>query len=94
MKYRIKNDNYKNFAVFKDNVLKPRSYFIPFKDTEKMLSDGGAFQYDAVEIKNLDDREIFTRLILTKSGLNADSEEGKAAVENVLPLFMKLAGEV
>ena len=39
MKYRIKNDNYKNFAVFKDNVLKPRSYFIPFKDTEKMLSN-------------------------------------------------------
>ena len=63
-------------------------------DTEKMLSDGGAFQYDAVEIKNLDDREIFTRLILTKSGLDADSEEGKAAVEKFLPLFMKLAGEV
>ena len=39
MKYRIKNDNYKNFAVFKDNVLKPRSYFIPFKDTEKMFSN-------------------------------------------------------
>lgn len=39
MKYNIKNGNYKNFDVYKDNVLQPRSYFIPFKSLEKMLSN-------------------------------------------------------
>ena len=36
MKFKIKNDNYKNFDVFKDNVLTPRSYFIPFSSPEEM----------------------------------------------------------
>ena len=36
MKFKIKNDNYKNFEVFKDNVLTPRSYFIPFSSPEEM----------------------------------------------------------
>lgn len=31
MKYRIKNSNYYNFDIFKENTLKPRSYFIPFE---------------------------------------------------------------
>ena len=37
MKYNIKTDNYKTFSVYKDNVLKPRAYFIPFKSGKKML---------------------------------------------------------
>ena len=36
MKFKIKNDNYKNFDVFKDNVLTPRSYFIPFSSPEEL----------------------------------------------------------
>lgn len=36
MKFNIKRDNYKNFDVFKDNVLTPRSYFIAFDDVEQM----------------------------------------------------------
>lgn len=36
MKYNLKNDHYKNFEIYKDNVLQPRSYFIPF-DNEKEL---------------------------------------------------------
>ena len=36
MKFRLKNDNYKNFDVFKDNVLQPRSYFIAFNSVEQM----------------------------------------------------------
>ncbi|MBR0408865.1 MAG: hypothetical protein IJI53_12565, partial [Clostridia bacterium] len=39
MKYHLKNGNYYNFDVFKDNVLPPRAYFIPFAD-EKELSQG------------------------------------------------------
>ncbi|MCH5320343.1 MAG: hypothetical protein J1E36_01170 [Eubacterium sp.] len=30
MKYNLKTDNYKTFKVFKENVMYPRSYFIPF----------------------------------------------------------------
>ncbi|MGN1203080.1 MAG: glycoside hydrolase family 2 TIM barrel-domain containing protein [Eubacterium sp.] len=30
MKYNLKTDNYKTFKTFKDNVMYPRSYFIPF----------------------------------------------------------------
>ena len=36
MIFKIKNDNYKSFDVFKENVLSPRSYFIPFSSPEEM----------------------------------------------------------
>lgn len=36
MKFQIKKDNYKTFEVYKENVLTPRSYFIPFNDVEEM----------------------------------------------------------
>ena len=36
MFYDFRNDNYKNFDVFKDNVLKQRAYFIPFKSREAL----------------------------------------------------------
>ena len=38
MIYELKKDNYKNFNVFKDNVLEPRAYFIPFS-SEKELGE-------------------------------------------------------
>ena len=38
MIYALKKDNYKNFSVFKENVLEPRSYFIPFS-SEKELNE-------------------------------------------------------
>ena len=34
MKYKLKNGNFKNFEVYKENVLKPRAYFIPFESDE------------------------------------------------------------
>lgn len=37
MIYNLKTDNYKKFAVYKDNVLEPRAYFIPFASEEEML---------------------------------------------------------
>ncbi len=37
MKFKLKNDNYKNFTIFKDNVLQPRSYFIPFADMKELV---------------------------------------------------------
>ena len=36
MKYNLKTDNYKNFEAFRENVMTPRSYFIPFSSPEKM----------------------------------------------------------
>jgi beta-galactosidase len=36
MKFNLKNDNYKNFDIYKDNVLQPRSYFIPFSSFEDL----------------------------------------------------------
>ena len=60
---------------------------------EKSAEPNGFEQYDAAEIKNLDDREIFTQLILAKSRLSAESDEGKAAVEKFLPLFLQMAEE-
>lgn len=38
MLFKVKNDNFKNFDVYKDNVLKPRSYFIPFESVESACS--------------------------------------------------------
>jgi hypothetical protein len=58
-------------------------------DSEKIFSS--SFEsFEAAEIKNLDDKEIFTQLILSKTGLSAESEEGKAALEKFLPLFMQM----
>lgn len=36
MNYNLKTDNYKNFEVFKDNVMYPRSYFIPFESLKEL----------------------------------------------------------
>lgn len=37
MIYSLKTDNYKTFKIYKENVLEPRSYFIPFSSKEEML---------------------------------------------------------
>lgn len=58
-------------------------------DSEKILSSSFD-KFEASEIKNLDDKEIFTQLILSKSGLSTESEEGKAALEKFLPLFLQM----
>lgn len=36
MKYDLKSNNYRDFGVFKDNVMYPRSYFIPFPSLGEM----------------------------------------------------------
>ncbi len=36
MKYNFKTGNYNNFRVFRDNVLVPRSYFIPFENLDSL----------------------------------------------------------
>ena len=60
-------------------------------DSEKIFASSGFEGLEAAEIKNLDDKEIFTQLILSKTGLEPESEEGKAALEKFLPLFLKIA---
>ena len=60
-------------------------------DSESLFERNGFAGFEAAEVRNLDDREIFTQLILSKTGLSAESEEGKAAVEKFLPLFMEMS---
>ncbi|WP_294427805.1 exonuclease subunit SbcD [uncultured Treponema sp.] len=60
-------------------------------DFEKAFSSSSFSGFEMREIKNLDDKEVFTQLILSKSGLEAESEEGKRAIEKFLPLFMQIA---
>ncbi len=43
MNYNLKTNNYKTFEIFKDNVMCPRSYFIPFASLEEL---------DGVDIRN------------------------------------------
>ena len=63
-------------------------------DAQHFLSSSAGFtNFDSQEIKNLDDREIFTQLILSKSGLEKDSEEGKKILEKFLPLFLQVSEE-
>lgn len=38
MKFQIKRENYKTFEIYKENVLTPRSYFIPFNDVDEMAN--------------------------------------------------------
>ncbi|MBR3737440.1 MAG: hypothetical protein IKN26_01755, partial [Eubacterium sp.] len=37
MKYHLKNGNFSDFCVFRKNILKPRSYFIPFESEKEAL---------------------------------------------------------
>lgn len=37
MIYSLKTNNYKTFKMYKDNVLEPRSYFIPFSSRQELL---------------------------------------------------------
>ncbi len=43
MKYSLKTDNYKAFEKYRENVMYPRSYFIPFSSAEEL---------DSVDIRN------------------------------------------
>ncbi|MCD7796517.1 MAG: hypothetical protein LUG95_02560 [Clostridiales bacterium] len=36
MKYNLINDNFKKFDIFKENVLQPRSYYIPFASVDEL----------------------------------------------------------
>ena len=66
----------------------------------KILESGNAVfgslnsDYDASEIKNLEDTEIFTQLILSKTGLEPQSEEAKQVLEKFLPVFMQVSQNV
>ena len=54
MIYGLRNDNYKNFDVFKDNVLPSRSYFIPFKSKEALdNTDIRTERYNSDKVKVL-----------------------------------------
>ena len=53
MKYHLKNGNYANFDVFKENTLNPRSYFIPFnneKEAEKADIRSERYSSSMVEV--------------------------------------------
>lgn len=54
-------------------------------------NDGSPESFEAEEVKGLDDRDIFTRLILSRSGLSQDSEEGRKVLEQFLPLFIEIS---
>lgn len=54
MIFSFKNDNYKNFNIFKDNILAPRAYFIPFPSYEAAKkSDIRTERYSSEKIKLL-----------------------------------------
>ena len=36
MKYTLQKKNYRNFKVFRDNILEPRAYFIPYGSLENI----------------------------------------------------------
>lgn len=62
-------------------------------EQEKAFLPTGFDQFDATEIKNLDDKEIFTQLILSRTGLDPASDQAKSTLERFLPLFLQIAGE-
>lgn len=62
-------------------------------EQENHFSATGFDLLDAEEVKNLDDQEVFSQLILAREGLSPDSDEAKAVLEKFLPLFLQIAGE-
>ena len=87
-----------NAQAFLDDAihsLPPQISVVSWRLQEQERLFAASFEaVDASEIKNLDDKEIFTQLILSKTGLSADSDEAKAALQTFLPLFLQAASEV
>lgn len=55
MLFNLKTDNYKKFEVFKDNILPPRSYFIPFASADEMKkTDIRTERYSSSKVRVLD----------------------------------------
>ena len=44
MLYHLQKTNYKNFKVFRDNILEPRAYFIPYRDRNKLAETDVRFE--------------------------------------------------
>lgn len=57
----------------------------------KIPSSSAFSDFDSAEIKNLDDRDIFRHLILSKTNLNPEEKGDKAKIEKYLNLFMEIA---
>ena len=90
-------ENGLNAQEFLEDTIRalPQNYHVAswkVQDAEKFFSENSE-GFESTELKNLDEETVFRQLILAKSGLSAESEEGKAALEKFLPLFMQIAGE-
>lgn len=89
----------KNIQIELEEVIKnlpPKIHIASYKIytdfQEKLnLQQLSEIQTDFVDF---DEETIFKSLILSKLKLNEDSEEGKEAVKNFLPQFLKILGEV
>lgn len=83
MKYNLKTDNYRNFKTFKDNVMFPRSYFIPFASlTELEGTDIRNERYGSSMVECLSGEWDF---IYYKDGLDipADFDTDKISFDKV-----------
>lgn len=79
MKFSLKNNNYKNFDVYKDNILQPRSYFIPFSSIDEAgKSDIRTERYNSSMVTVLSgqwDFKYFAKLSQMPDEIDVDSFE-------------------
>lgn len=88
MKFSLKNDNYKNFDVYKENILQPRSYFIPFASVDEAGKyDFRSERYNSSMVDVLSgewDFKYYEKLSLMPDEIDIDSFEfDKVAVPSV-----------
>lgn len=76
MIYKFKGYNYKTFKVIEDNVLPPRSYFIPFSSKQRRASVVGQPRYEGDRVSCLSgtwDFHFFDDLGLMPGKVNTDT---------------------
>lgn len=65
-----------------------------YSENAKKIDFEGFSEIEIGEIKNIDEKTLFTNLILSKLNLQKDSVEAEEALKTCLPLFMEIMGEV
>ena len=56
--------------------------------------DSSLESFGVSDVKELSEEDVFRTLILSKEGLDPESEEAKQCIDKYLPLFMEIANEV
>ncbi len=81
--------------AFADIKINPPLYIVSWRPKfPEQRYDTSLESFGVSDVKELSEEDVFRTLILSKEGLDPESEEAKEKIKEYLPLFMEIANEV